>query len=204
MLCYYYITKSHPIQPFLGSSPFLLTKVGKRGIMSTADTRSVVVERSRTMQKAIRFLCPIFIFLVLFSSCGGTDSDSVVTTKKSNESNFVDSVETPPLSTGSETNDDTSNDSLVVLNVTSPVEKGQFATLNAKGKPNTEYSITVHYPSGAATASGLDPKISDSSGNVSWTWKVGGNTTSGEHKITVTGGGETVETSFVTESSSSD
>lgn len=80
---------------------------------------------------------------------------------------------------------------LDIISVTSPIEGGQKATLIAKGKPNTEYDIKVVYSSGESKAKGLDNMVSDASGNVRWTWKVGNGTKPGTYTITVKGGGET-------------
>lgn len=80
---------------------------------------------------------------------------------------------------------------LDIISVTSPIGGGQKATLIAKGKPNTEYDIKVVYSSGESKAKGLDNMVSDASGNVRWTWKVGNGTKPGTYTITVKGGGET-------------
>lgn len=73
----------------------------------------------------------------------------------------------------------------LALSVTSPVDNNSMATLTAKGKPNTVYHISVYYSTKESGAQGLENKTSDENGNVSWTWKVGGNTKPGKHKITV-------------------
>lgn len=80
---------------------------------------------------------------------------------------------------------------LDIISVTSPIGGGQNATLIAKGKPNTEYDIKVVYSSGESKAKGLDNMVSDASGNVRWTWKVGNGTKPGTYTITVKGVGET-------------
>ncbi len=87
---------------------------------------------------------------------------------------------------------------LKLVSVTSPVSRNENATLTIIGKPNTEYKISVYYSTTASTASGLEKKTSDANGNVSWTWKVGGSTNSGEHRIVISGGDEKIETSFTT------
>lgn len=87
---------------------------------------------------------------------------------------------------------------LSLVSVTSPVARNSYAVLSVVGKPYTEYDIDVYYSSGASEADGLENKTSDASGNVSWTWKVGGRTSGGEHKIVIAGGDERIETSFVT------
>jgi micrococcal nuclease len=83
---------------------------------------------------------------------------------------------------------------VTVLNAPLTVAHGQNATLQVKTAPNTSCSIEVDYKSGPSTAAGLVPKTSDSAGNVSWTWKVGANTTPGAWPITVTCGGASGQT----------
>jgi len=66
------------------------------------------------------------------------------------------------------------------------------ATISIKGKPNTEYKITVNYKSGPSNAEGLEKKTSDGDGNVSWTWHIGGRTTEGNYDVVFEGGGEKI------------
>ncbi len=87
---------------------------------------------------------------------------------------------------------------LKLISVTSPVGRNQKATVIVSGMPDTLYQISVYYSTTVSTASGLEPKQSDSNGEVSWTWKVGSRTAAGAHKIVITGGGETLEFEFVT------
>jgi len=75
--------------------------------------------------------------------------------------------------------------SLDVLSVTSPVRPGTQATLKAKTTAGAECSIIVYYKSGPSSAKGLEPKVADAGGNVSWTWTVGTNTTPGTCRIVV-------------------
>ena len=65
------------------------------------------------------------------------------------------------------------------------VKKGETVTIEIKGKPKTEYDIDVMYKSGASTAKGLENKVSDDDGNVSWTFKVSNNVTIGNYKIII-------------------
>lgn len=80
--------------------------------------------------------------------------------------------------------------------LTTPIKINAKATVRIKGKPNTEYKISVFYSSAASTAKGLETKISDGDGMVSWTWKVGARTKEGDFKIVIRGGGETFTTYF--------
>ena len=89
-----------------------------------------------------------------------------------------------------------SDGALEIVSVTSPVSKGANATLTAQTSPNANCTITVYYKSGASTAAGLNPKTANSSGLVSWTWKVGSKTTSGNWRIVVSCNGVTKETTL--------
>lgn len=80
--------------------------------------------------------------------------------------------------------------------LTTPIKINAKATVRIKGKPDTKYKISVFYSSAASTAKGLEAKISDGGGMVSWTWKVGARTKEGEYRIVISGGGETFTTYF--------
>jgi hypothetical protein len=84
-----------------------------------------------------------------------------------------------------------------LVSLTSPTYPGAYATLTAGVSPSATCSITVHYKSGPSGARGLYPKRTVG-GRVSWTWKVGTNTTPGRWGITVScGRAGTLNTSFV-------
>ena len=79
----------------------------------------------------------------------------------------------------------------------SSVYAGDYATLTAAVSPARRCSIIVHYKSGPSKAQGLYAKM-PSSGRVSWTWKVGTNTTAGRWAVTVScGAAGVLRTSFV-------
>jgi len=83
---------------------------------------------------------------------------------------------------------------LKVISLTSPIDAGDYATIDVQGKAGKQYSITVYYKSGPSTAEGLDSKTADSDGLVSWTWKVGIKTSAGSWKIVISGDGKTATT----------
>lgn len=87
-----------------------------------------------------------------------------------------------------------SEGSISLENITSPVTAGETAVLNIKGRPFTEYSVSVYYSSGKSSAKGLEPKISDEKGYVEWSWKIGAKTSPGNYKIVIAGGDEAIET----------
>lgn len=76
--------------------------------------------------------------------------------------------------------------SVTIISYTKELYAGETAHLKIKGTPNTIYTLNVIYPSGKSKASGLGDEKSDKDGYVSWSWKVGTNTSSGTHSIVVT------------------
>jgi hypothetical protein len=87
-----------------------------------------------------------------------------------------------------------------LVSVTSPVARGHDATITVETAPAARCLITVTYKSGPSKARGLTPKNADGKGRVSWTWRVGTNTTPGTWPISIAcAEGEqqaTLETSF--------
>ena len=84
----------------------------------------------------------------------------------------------------------------IVSVVPNPIGPGYYATLTVKTEPGAFCTATVIYSSGEGDPAGLRPdKIANSSGYVSWTWKVGTRTTAGTWDIIVTAthNGVTVE-----------
>jgi len=75
---------------------------------------------------------------------------------------------------------------ITLISVTSPAAPFTDATLTISTSPGANCSIVVHYKSGPSRAKGLVPKVASSSGRVSWTWRVGSNTTPGRWPINVT------------------
>ena len=86
---------------------------------------------------------------------------------------------------------------IALQSVTSPVKRGSTAYMEIKGTPGVEYSIVVRYSTSVSKAADLVPKVADENGLVTWKWRVGSRTTPGTYTITVTGGGDTLETVFV-------
>ncbi len=82
-----------------------------------------------------------------------------------------------------------------LLGVTSPASPGSYATLNIAVSSAATCSITVQYKSGPSHAAGLYPQRGS---RISWTWKVGTNTTPGRWPIYVhCGSAGSLSTSFV-------
>jgi hypothetical protein len=88
--------------------------------------------------------------------------------------------------------------SVRLVSVTSPAYPGRDATLVARvSSSRVTCSITVYYKSGPSHAKGVRPRRRPISGRVSWTWRVGTNTTAGRWPIVVRcGSAGTLNTSF--------
>lgn len=65
------------------------------------------------------------------------------------------------------------------------VVKGKMSEIKIKGNPNTEYSIKLYYASGLSKAKGLDAKISDNNGYVTWNFKTSASVKSGTYKFII-------------------
>ena len=126
-----------------------------------------------------------------------TDSTENQTTA---EETAADSAETQTAAEGTEsipTEDTTFEPSITLVSITSPISINKTATLTVKGLPNAEHGINVYYSSGASSAAGLEKKISDDSGLVSWSWKIGARVKSGTYRIVVNCGELEYTTYFV-------
>jgi hypothetical protein len=82
-----------------------------------------------------------------------------------------------------------------VVSVSSPISRGDYASLTVSS--SARCSIAVLYKSGPSVAKGLYPK-QPARGRITWSWKVGTNTTPGRWPIVVAcGRAGTLRTSFV-------
>jgi competence protein ComEC len=80
----------------------------------------------------------------------------------------------------------TSELSIIVVSLTSPIAPGQRATLIIQTTPGADCTIAVYYKSGRSQAQGLGPQTATADGGVTWSWKVGTSTTPGTWRIVVT------------------
>jgi len=77
------------------------------------------------------------------------------------------------------------------------IARGEYASIEIKGEPNTTYHCNVEYKSGPSKAKGLGDQDSDGEGYVEWSWKVGTNTSLDYRPtITVSGGGDSISVRF--------
>ena len=68
---------------------------------------------------------------------------------------------------------------------TKSVRRGGTASVSAKTTGGAECGISVNYPAGPSTASGLEPEKASKSGSVTWSWKVASSTPKGTWPIVV-------------------
>ncbi len=133
-------------------------------------------------------------FITETEAADGVSSDASVTTIS--ETSFCEPVsDTVTAESETEAPPDSSGN-IELVSLTTPIKRGNTAKISVKALPNTSYSISVVYSSGPSTAKGLEPKMSDSNGNVFWQWKVGSRTKAGTYTVTVSGGGKALNVSF--------
>lgn len=75
-------------------------------------------------------------------------------------------------------------DNIKFISITENIYKNKMVTLKVQGLPNRTHYIFVYYKS-QSKAGGLESKISDGEGFVSWTWKVDGKITPGKYRIEI-------------------
>lgn len=129
------------------------------------------------------------------------DCSKVDAKMKQTESRFAsETTASVPSSASSKEGQASSNSSgIKILRAAGTVQHGSVAQLSIQGKGNTQYHIKVIYDSGSAGGGGSEMSVqSDTFGRASWAWTVGKDITPGAHFITITGGGETLTTSFTT------
>lgn len=72
-----------------------------------------------------------------------------------------------------------------ITSITSPIERGNEATVKVKTVADAKCTITVTYSSGKSQASGLERKTANAKGKVSWRWTVGGSTKPGKYPVDI-------------------
>ena len=77
-----------------------------------------------------------------------------------------------------------------ILKAPGTVKAGRIATVSVKTDPRASCSITVLYKSGPGHAAGLVPHKANAAGVALWSWRVGGNTTSGRWPVVISCAGQ--------------
>ena len=126
-----------------------------------------------------------------------SESESESTEESAEPAEDVSAAVPASSEEASETSEESSEDVYTGLTIESFFLPGanSDAYVLVYGKPNTTYSITVMFPSGASKAKGVTgdnrTKTSDDSGRVSWDWRMGPSVKGGSRvTVTVSGGGE--------------
>ncbi len=122
--------------------------------------------------------------------------------KKTQPQTEKESKASTTAKTVSSENIDEINEGVNVITKTTPVKKGNFATLVISGKPNTEYSIEFYETAdNKASYKGLENKVSDSGGFTSWSFEIMPSCESGKKKIIIRekGSDNFVQTSITVE-----
>ncbi|WML54339.1 hypothetical protein RCG17_06745 [Neobacillus sp. PS3-12] len=106
-----------------------------------------------------------------------TDQSSTIDENSTDEQNDVQPAAT--------------TDSIKVTGSRLNVNHGQYASVTINTTPGAEGTIEVDYNSGPSTAAGLFPQTANSSGDITWTWKVGTRTAHGTYPVIITINGTT-------------
>lgn len=106
-------------------------------------------------------------------------------------------VTTPSSASRSSADENVRGVEIEILFYTETVGRGEYASIEIKGEPNTNYTCDVQYITQMSTAKGLGEKQSDGEGHVAWEWKVGTNTSLDYRPtIYIKGGEDTVSIRF--------
>lgn len=102
-------------------------------------------------------------------------------TIETHETTIEPEITTAPEETVSPSTDE----GITIVSWPVTASRNEVVSVTVHGKANTKYQIEVHYKSGPSTSEDLAPQISNSDGEVTWTWKVGARSTAGTFDIIV-------------------
>ena len=120
-----------------------------------------------------------FAIAILVAGCGGPVGDNAAPTPTAGEADDGTASSAPSVAEPKPLNVKTTAR-------TKSVRRGGTASVTIRTTPGARCLISVVYPSGPATAGGLDARKAGKTGFVVWTWKVGAKTTKGSMPIYVT------------------
>lgn len=126
--------------------------------------------------------------------------DDDVSREKQNQDPAEDTknpVGTPAPTTQPLTKADAQSTGIEIVSCPDIVSRGEYASVQIKGEPNTDYTCSVQYKTTMSTAAGLGEKQSDDEGFVTWKWKIG-TRTSLDYRPTIyiEGGGDSASVRF--------
>lgn len=85
---------------------------------------------------------------------------------------------------------------LRIISANTRVSNEQYASISIIGKPGVTYSISSIYKWGRNDVEAFEKKKAGNDGIVTWIWQVRSNTAPGTYPITISGGGQKLETSY--------
>lgn len=131
------------------------------------------------------------------SATSDDETKTAPSTSSSSSSGGSADSKTPGSSSASPSGESSVQPASELIITTHPgtVRRNGTARVAVQTAAGVSCSIVVTYKSGPSSASGLSSKTTDSQGNASWSWRVGSNTTPGTWPVSITCGGQTVETS---------
>lgn len=95
------------------------------------------------------------------------------------------------------TNGGAADGGIILLNITSPVNRGETGSLSIQGKPAVQYTVTAVYNKLGRTFTSTIEKRAGADGIVNWTWNVSKDTEPGKYDVMITGGKKVFTTAYV-------
>ena len=125
-------------------------------------------------------------FAVMSAGCAGSGaSGSLEPSSSPGASGAVAGETSRPKPTPHAATPDPNNLNVKVTARTKTVRRGASASVTVKTAAKAQCGITVDYPSGPASAQGLEPRTAGSGGMVTWKWKVSSDVKRGTWPVTV-------------------
>ena len=103
-------------------------------------------------------------------------------------------IQIPPVSIG--TSSDPATAGIKVTSSNLNVTPGEYASVTVQTTPGASGTIEVDYESGPSKSTSLVPQTADSSGYITWEWKVGTRTTPGTWPVIITVNGKSIQVSL--------
>ncbi len=128
----------------------------------------------------------LLLVALLLAGCGGAEGDST-------DGLVLGQTDMPATAEPLATKPDPTEPPDVVFDLqvkltkrTTTVARNARATVTIKTTKGAECGIDVQYKSGSSTAAGLEPKIANAKGAITWKWLVERNTSKGRAPIVIT------------------
>lgn len=89
------------------------------------------------------------------------------------------------------------NAEIRLVGVRSPIKRGETCSLTIQGQEGAVYSVSATYLLKRNMTTAFEAKEAGAGGFITWTWYVDGGTAPGTYPITITGGGRTINTTYI-------